>query len=333
MPWDKPRILLTDNGSEFKNENFEKFCTAFHIKQHFCVPHHPQSDGVVERFNRTLIALLKAYVAESGADWPNFLQKVVAAYNSVEHPLKGISPYAALMKLEKPAGLFSVKHANEVCDPNEFVQFREWMREYSEATNEWGDHSANASRKGKPGYKVGDLVWCLDYSVQSKKGQTKHKLMRRWCGPWVVTATWGNVILSLKRIGGTNQIRRAHTDQVKPFVVGRETPRELKRRNEPPRPSKDEQTRVIKAARKLVDGDKSQNSSDASDNEDGDDNVFGDDQDYVVEAIVGHFHTTGGFWFLVQWEGYSQPTWEHESLIQAPQLITRYFHTVSQNCN
>jgi len=115
--------------------------------------------------------------------------------------------------------------------------------------------------------------------------------------------------------------------------VGRETPRELKRRNEPPRPSKDEQTRVIKAARKLVDGDKSQNSSDASDNEDGDDNVFGDDQDYVVEAIVGHFHTTGGFWFLVQWEGYSQPTWEHESLIQAPQLITRYFHTVSQNCN
>jgi transposase InsO family protein len=158
MPYDKPRVFLTDNGSEFKNEDFEKFCSSFNIKHHFCIPHHPQSDGVVERFNRTLIALLKAYVSESGADWPLFLQKVVAAYNSTEHPLKGISPYAALMKVDKPSTLFSVKNASEVCDYNEFVQFREWMAQYAEATNEWGDHAANSSRKGKPSYQVGDLL-------------------------------------------------------------------------------------------------------------------------------------------------------------------------------
>ena len=54
------------------------------------------------------------------------------------------------------------------------------------------------------------------------------------------------------------------------------------------------------------------------DESDDDDGVI-DEVGYVVEAILGHFQSTKGLWFLVKWEGYLTPTWEHESLLEAGQ--------------
>lgn len=45
-----PTLLV----AEFKNKVLADYCGAFGIRQHFCTPYHPQSDGVVERFNRSL---------------------------------------------------------------------------------------------------------------------------------------------------------------------------------------------------------------------------------------------------------------------------------------
>ena len=55
-----------------------------------------------------------------------------------------------------------------------------------------------------------------------------------------------------------------------------------------------------------------------------------DDAEYVVEAIIGHFHTPKGFWFLVKWVDYAEPTWEHESLLEAGKRVTEYFKSVCQ---
>jgi len=55
-----------------------------------------------------------------------------------------------------------------------------------------------------------------------------------------------------------------------------------------------------------------------------------DDVEYVVEAVIGHFHTPQGFWFLVKWVDYVEPTWEHESLLEAGKRVTEYFKSVCQ---
>ena len=103
MPVNKPRILLSDNGKEFSNANFEKYCKGFGIEQKFTVPYHPQSDGIVERLNRTLVSMLSAYADESGENWPLLLKRVLAAYNGMTHPAIGMAPYTALYKIEKGA--------------------------------------------------------------------------------------------------------------------------------------------------------------------------------------------------------------------------------------
>ena len=343
IPVNKPRILLSDNGTEFCNETFDQYTKAFGIKQHFTVPYHPQSDGVVERFNRTLVSMLRAYADESGENWPFLLKKTLAAYNGMKHPTIGMAPYTALHKLERDADLFTVQGVSDVCGHNEYTQLREWLSDFYTKTNEWTDHSNNESRQDRSNFNVGDLVWCRDYTVERRSqvaiekktpGSTgPGKLAMKWSGPWLVTATWGNVVMTLKRVGG-GQTRRAHTDQVKPFHISATTPNELKRGREPRKPTAAEQSRVVK----LLEREKRAADMDEAINGSGDDMDDGSNSEgdidataYDVEEICGHFHTDRGFWFLVKFEGYSDPTWEFEGLINSPGKVTQYFKRVCED--
>ncbi len=40
-PYTTPRVLLSNNGTEFKNQVLRGICTQFHIQQTFITSHHP----------------------------------------------------------------------------------------------------------------------------------------------------------------------------------------------------------------------------------------------------------------------------------------------------
>ncbi len=50
-PYTTHRVLITDNGREFKNQVLREICTPFHIQQTFTSSHKPASNGLVERTN------------------------------------------------------------------------------------------------------------------------------------------------------------------------------------------------------------------------------------------------------------------------------------------
>jgi transposase InsO family protein len=56
-----PLSLLTYNGPQFTVKFFLAVCTELRIKKIFTTAYHPQTNGQVERFNRTIIASLRAY--------------------------------------------------------------------------------------------------------------------------------------------------------------------------------------------------------------------------------------------------------------------------------
>ena len=56
-------------------------------------PYHPRSDGLVERFNRTLLAMLAMFVSQEHDNWDDLLPFMMLAYNTTVHTTTGFTPY------------------------------------------------------------------------------------------------------------------------------------------------------------------------------------------------------------------------------------------------
>jgi transposase InsO family protein len=54
-----PNSIITDNGSQFTDRKFLKFCDKFHIRVDWAAVAHPQTNGQVERANGMILQGLK----------------------------------------------------------------------------------------------------------------------------------------------------------------------------------------------------------------------------------------------------------------------------------
>ena len=59
------RAIRSDNGTEFKNQLLNDFCSDKGISRQYSAPRTPQQNGVVERKNRTLIEAARTMLSES----------------------------------------------------------------------------------------------------------------------------------------------------------------------------------------------------------------------------------------------------------------------------
>ncbi|KAE9342198.1 hypothetical protein PR003_g9601 [Phytophthora rubi] len=63
-----PSRLLSDNGSNFTSDVAKSFYQTLGIKKLYGAAYHPQTQGLVERFNGTLIGMLRMHVSETQDD-------------------------------------------------------------------------------------------------------------------------------------------------------------------------------------------------------------------------------------------------------------------------
>jgi transposase InsO family protein len=56
-----PTYLLSDNGTEFKDE-MSIYCREHNIKQRFTRAYAPEANGIVERANRDIRKLIRAFM-------------------------------------------------------------------------------------------------------------------------------------------------------------------------------------------------------------------------------------------------------------------------------
>jgi len=64
------------------------------IASNYTSPYHRQTDGQVERFNRTLVRHLRCYIAEHLKEWDSQLSLLTTAYNTQMHASTGEIPFA-----------------------------------------------------------------------------------------------------------------------------------------------------------------------------------------------------------------------------------------------
>ena len=85
-------ILHTDQGANFESTILCQTLSAFGTHKTRITAHHPQGDGMVERFNQILLQMLRSYTSQR-SDWEQHLPLVLFAYRSATHPSPGFSPF------------------------------------------------------------------------------------------------------------------------------------------------------------------------------------------------------------------------------------------------
>lgn len=82
IPYEIPAFLPTENATRFVSKFFETLCNLLGLKHFKATAYHPQTNGLAERYKKTLIGILRCHVAEHQSDWDNFVQPHAYTYNT-----------------------------------------------------------------------------------------------------------------------------------------------------------------------------------------------------------------------------------------------------------
>ena len=91
-------VIHSDQGWEFENNLMQELCLLCGAHKTRTTPYHPASDGLVERFNRTLPMMLAMFAGENRDNWDDLLPAVMMAYRSSVHESTGFSPYRLMFE-------------------------------------------------------------------------------------------------------------------------------------------------------------------------------------------------------------------------------------------
>jgi hypothetical protein len=193
MTFGLPSNFLTDQGTNYMSALIREQLALLDIKQLRTTPYHPQCDGLSERFNRTLLSMLRCY-SEQNDNWDELLTSLCFAYNTSVHSSTGVQPfvvvYGRFPKLPIDLMFPEAKTHNVVLEPEDYVenlikqlnQAYEVVRKTGELRVEKQRFYHDRSIRGIK-YKIGDRVMLHQ---GEKKKQKSNKLMERWRGPYTV---------------------------------------------------------------------------------------------------------------------------------------------------
>lgn len=95
----KLKVFRTDRGGEFCSNNFKDYCEETGIRRHYTTPYSPQQNGVVERRNRTVVAMARSFLKRMKMPsnfWGEAVRHSVYILNMLPtRALTGRTPYEA----------------------------------------------------------------------------------------------------------------------------------------------------------------------------------------------------------------------------------------------
>ncbi|GFT04077.1 snRNA-activating protein complex subunit 4 [Trichonephila clavipes] len=91
-----PRVIITDRGAVFRSRLVSSLVDLCNIDHRFTTAYHPQTNGLTERFNKTLADMLSMYVDVEQKNWDEILPFVTFAYNTAKQETTGFTPFYLL---------------------------------------------------------------------------------------------------------------------------------------------------------------------------------------------------------------------------------------------
>ncbi len=189
-----PKEILSDQGTQFTSELMAEVARLISMKQLFTTPYNPKCNGLCERINGVLKAMLKKMCQERPKDWDRYLPAVLFAYREVPQASTGFSPFELLYgrKIRGPMDILKELWAgaqaeSEVMNTYQYVvDLRNRLEDTCQLARE---NLEDAQGKYRHHYdkKARNRVFTVGQRVYLLLPTDHNKLLLQWRGPYKVT--------------------------------------------------------------------------------------------------------------------------------------------------
>ena len=186
-----PESLLSDRGTNLLSKLVQDLCRLLGISKLNITGHHPQCDGAVERFNRTIKTMLRKHAARFGNQWDTYLPGLLWACRNTPHTFTGEKPSFLLFGIDCRTPTEAAFLPAGELKPTDLDDYREQLMILLKSTR---DLAASTIRKAQAKYKkqynkharpakfkLGQ--WVFVKFPQDEAGRLR-KLSRPWHGPY-----------------------------------------------------------------------------------------------------------------------------------------------------
>ena len=251
-----PNRILHDQGGEFENRLMAELKELSGVKGSHTTPYHPMCNGKAERFNRTLLGMLRTLPETAKTRWKDHLQKMVHAYNATVCRSTNFSPFY-LMFGREPQLPIDLLFGNVSPERKHRKPWRAYVKDWRNNMEEAYKVAAEVSKKvGESNKKTYDQK--ATAAVLPEGARVLVRNLREKGGPGKLRSYWENKIYRVLERRGEGpvyvvqpekggEVRVLHRNHLLP--VG-EKLRELDEEPEKPKPkqkiSQNKQSKVIK---------------------------------------------------------------------------------------
>jgi hypothetical protein len=188
-----PAKILSDRGTHFNNHMIAHLLERFRIKQLLSTPYHPQTNGLVERFNRTLCEALAKLSNEHKDDWDQYIAPVLFAYRTTRHNTTKMTPFYLVYGREAKLPMDDLTGLDANNENNIFARVNNLLEKLPLSRRIAKEQIASMQAKQKEIYdrkinredhfRIGQKVL---YYKASRDNQHTGKLLPKWEGPYYV---------------------------------------------------------------------------------------------------------------------------------------------------
>uniref|UniRef100_L7LW12 RNA-directed DNA polymerase n=1 Tax=Rhipicephalus pulchellus TaxID=72859 RepID=L7LW12_RHIPC len=218
-----PRVIISDRGRQFVADVVEDLLRLATSHFRHATPYHPQTNGLTERTNRTLVNMISMYVDSGHKTWDAVLPFITFAYNTAQHETTRYSPFYLLYVRQPRTALDTILPFAETDQPT----LAETLCRAEEARRIARLRTFASQKRSKKRYderhqhvlyEKGDLVWL--WTPLRKRGLYQ-KFLASYAGPFVVLARLSDVTYVISRLLSTGHRSRktdvVHVARLKPF--------------------------------------------------------------------------------------------------------------------
>ncbi|GKB46205.1 reverse transcriptase domain-containing protein [Tanacetum coccineum] len=223
-----PGEIISDNEKQFRDNPFKYWCEKLCIQHHFASVKHPQTNGLVERANRSLGEGIKARLGKDKKNWMEEISHVLWAHRtmvkssnrdtpfSLTYGTEAVIPTEIGMPTFRTAELDMAKNDEALQINLELLEEKREQAAITEAKSKRQMEKYYNAKVRNTSFKPGDLVY---RNNEASRAEDTGKLGTKWEGPYEVTKALGKGSYRLKDRNGKELPRTWNVNNLKKCYV------------------------------------------------------------------------------------------------------------------